>query len=334
MIKANVVKQEGMRMAQPTPSQRVLVLGASTELGQEIVRQLVARGHGVTGTVTSERHTAVLRAMGSTPFVITTLTAATLAELYAQQPAVVLNLIPQRANTLLHDGHKWRNFAEPLQAASTALVGAAAQGAAPRVVTTSYTFLYHTAQDAKEDAPLYAPAGDPIFAAAIEAEQAIFSDIPSATVVRLGYLYGPQSNDLRLYVKAFARHRPYFAGLPTHRADWLHLSDAAAALVRLTEQAPRARSYNIVADVPSSFTEFMDHFAHLLGVRHPLHIPRWGWRLARAIITQEQMELLRLSTTATSARFRAEYGWQPQFPDYHMGLAEVLHAWGKPIAKR
>jgi len=330
MIKTNVVKQEGMGMAQPTPTQRVLVLGASTELGQETVRQLVARGHTVTGTVTSERHTAALKALGSTPVVVPALTAAILSDLYAQQqPAVALNLIPQRANTLLHDGHKWRNFAEPLHVTSTALVGAAAQGAAPRVVTASYTFLYGNTQSATEEAPLVAPAGDPVFVAAIEAEQALFTGIPSASVARLGYLYGPQSNDLRLYEKAFARRRPYFAGLPSHRADWLHFSDAAAALVRLTEQAPQARNYNIVADVPSSFADFMDHFAHLLGVRHPLHIPRWGWGLARAIITQEQMELLRLSTTATSARFRAEYGWQPQYPDYHAGLADVLRAWGK-----
>ena len=317
-------------MVQPTPTQRVLVLGASTELGQEAVRQLVARGHTVTGTVTSDRHSDALRAMGSTPVVAPVLTAAILTDLYAQQqPAVVVNLISQRANTLLHDGHKWTGFAEPLRAASTALVGAAALGGAPRVVAASYTFLYGDAQGATEDAALVAPSDDPIFVAAIEAEQALLAGISTATVARLGYLYGPQSSDLRLYVKAFARRRPYFAGMPTHRADWLHFSDAAAALVRLTEQAPQARIYNIVADVPSSFADFMDHFAHLLGLRHPLHIPRWGWGLARAIITQEQMELLRLSTIATSARFRAEYGWQPRYPDYHTGLADALHAWGK-----
>lgn len=317
-------------MAQPSEAQRILVLGASTELGLEAVKQLVARGHTVTGTVTSDHHIDALRALGSTPVAVPSLTTAALTDLYgAHQPAVVVNLIPQRANSLLHDGHKWRGFTEPLRGASTALVGAAALGNAPRVVQASYTFLYGDAQAATEATPLVAPAGDPVFAAAIEAEQAVLTGISSATVARLGYLYGPQSNDLRLYVKAFALRRPYFAGLPPHHADWLHLRDAAAAIVRLTEQIPQARVYNIVADVPSSFAEFMDHFAHLLGVRHPLHIPQWGWGLARAIITPEQMELLRLRTSAISDRFRTEYHWQPQFPDYHAGLADVLRVWGK-----
>ncbi len=318
-------------MAQPISPQRVLVLGASNELGQEVVSHLVAHGHTVTGTVTSTRHTAALRALGSTPIIAPVLTAAILTDLYAQQqPTVVLNLIPQRANTLLHDGHKWRGFAEPLRAASTALVGAATPGTMPRVVVASYTFLYAHTQATTEEAPLAAPANDPVFVAAIEAEQALLTGRSTTTVARLGYLYGPQSSDLRLYVKAFKRRRPYFAGLPSHRADWLHISDAATALVRITEQPPQARIYNIVADMPSSFTDFMDHFAHLLGIRHPLHIPRWGWGLARTIITPEQMMLLRLSTTATSARFRAEFGWQPHYPDYHAGLAEVLQAWGNP----
>lgn len=317
-------------MERAATTRKIVMLGAATELGRETVQQLTQRGHQVMAIVQRSQQAEPLQALGAAPLQMDALLTEALTRAFAQfAPDVVLNLVPQRANTLLHDGHKWHNFADPLRATSTALAEAARATGVPRVIHTSYTFLCDATGNG-----ISVPGGDPVLRAALDAEHNLFSitepvSASPVTIARLGYLYGPQSHDLRLYVRAFGLHRPYFAGPPTHRANWLHFSDAARALVLLSEAAtaPRERAYAIVADA-SSFTDFMDHFAHLLGVKHPLHIPLWASGLARAIITKEQMVLLRQARTTSAQPFSDEFGWTPEFADYHEGLAATLRAWG------
>lgn len=80
------------------------------------------------------------------------------------------------------------------------------------LVHTSYTFLYGNVKDATEDTALNAPNDDPIFSSAIEVEEQIKkSNIPHC-LLRMGFLYGPQSEDLKKYETSFKLKRPYYAG--------------------------------------------------------------------------------------------------------------------------
>jgi len=125
----------------------------------------------------------------------------------------VLNLMPQIANSLLSDGKGWKDFDKMLSATITALLEALRESGIQLLVHASYAFLYSNAKNATENTLLSTPGDDSIFAAAIAAENRVLNGKTPTCLLRLGYLYGPQSQDLKPYIKPFQLRRPYFVGL-------------------------------------------------------------------------------------------------------------------------
>ncbi len=233
---------------------------------------------------------------------------------------VIVNLALQAPNSLLHDGRAWWDGAPAHMLASTRRVLAAArrkEGAF--LVHASYAFLQATECGDRAGNRLW-----PIIEAAREGEEMVLHSDIDACVVRLGYLYGPQSRDVRAYRRAFQLHRPYWAGPPRNLQHHLHTDDAAQAL--LTAGAQRAGGTSYATDgTPASFADFMDHFAHLVGRSHPLHIPRQARLLVRPVVRQAHMEMVELAATGAAApRLR---GWTPAYRGYREGLAQVVGAW-------
>jgi nucleoside-diphosphate-sugar epimerase len=226
---------------------------------------------------------------------------------------VHINLAGQQANTLLSDGHAWKDFAR----AAVAGVRRALRVDAPMLVHASFAFV------------LGAPKQDPLrslAAAIVECEQLALSAPVPACVVRLGYLYGPDSRDLRLYMKAFRLGRPYWSGPRNALQYHLHQHDAVRALLA----AARARNCGKVLyatdDAPASFMQFMDDFARRVGRRLPLHVPRIAAPLMRAIVREEHMQQTALSMPARVPAPRVP-GWKPEFPDYRRGFDQVIESW-------
>lgn len=305
---------------------KIAVISADTELGRETVKQLVEKGHQVAGIGESEDGTSV-REQGAL-YAQVNLTAADELQqaLATAEPEVVLNLTPQIPNTLLHDGHQWQKYDDKtLQQTTTALLKALQNTQINRLIHPSYAFLYGNAQNATEDTPLTVPGDDPIFAAAIAAENQITtSNLPSC-VLRLGFLYGPQSEDLKKYETSFKLHRPYYAGPENHLANFLHYEDAAQALVQVIEAQPSG-AFNIVDGTPVPFATFIDTYALKLGYSQPGHIPEFTAPVAQVIIKPQQMKLLDQSTTVNSDRIR-ELGWTPKYPSYEAGLDQTIALW-------
>ncbi len=226
---------------------------------------------------------------------------------------VHINVAGQQANTLLSDGHAWKDFAR------TALAGVrrALRTEADMLVHTSFAFV--RAQP-KQD-PLRSLA-----AAILECEQLALSGPGPACVVRLGYLYGPESRDLRLYVKAFRLGRPYWAGPRSALQYHLHQHDAVRALLAAARPRNAGKVLYATDDAPASFMQFMDDFARRIGRRHPLHVPRIAAPLMRAIVREEHMQQVALEMPARMPAPRVP-GWQPEFPDYRRGFDQVIEAW-------
>ncbi len=314
-------------MSRPSRALRVFVTGAATELGRETTRQLVAAGHHVTGLAPEEKLAEKVRADGGLPVVGDGADATALGDaLRAARADVVLHLAPQWANSLLHDGHKWKGYAASLTAEARALAEACEAARVSYLVTGSFALLYGNAHDATEETPLVAPGGDPAFVAAIEVEGIVRgAGVPSA-VVRLGYLYGPAFKDLALYERSFRWRRPYLSGPKKARANFVHVEDAARALVAVAERRPEGAIFNAVDGTPASFVAFMDYFATALGFSRPLHIPRWGYGLARSFIAPQHIELVRLVTTVRADRIREAVGWLPTYPGYRAGLDATIRA--------
>ena len=308
-------------------SLNITILSADTELGRETVRQLVEKGYRVTG-IGSSADAESLRKNGAI-FTQADLTKAEeLSEaITASQPDLVLNLTPQIPNTLLHDGQNWKGYEETLPSTTTALLKALENTEIKLLVHPSYAFLYGNAQDATENTALNAPDNDPIFNSAIEVEEQIKkSNIPYC-LLRMGFLYGPQSEDLKKYETSFKLKRPYYAGPEDNLANFLHYEDAAKALVLVVEQQPVGETFNVVDGTPTPFANFIDTYALKLGYSKPAHIPLFTAPVAKVIIKEPQMEILDLSTTVKSDRIKEQLNWSPSYVSYEEGLEQTLSVW-------
>jgi nucleoside-diphosphate-sugar epimerase len=313
---------------------RVFVTSAATELGREVVRQLIDRGHHVAGMIRRRSEAATVDSDGGFPLVADPTNPVEIERaLYIAEADIVLNLAPQKSNTLLHDGHGWRRVGETLPAQTTALLQAANASGVQFLLHGSYAFLYGSRQDgdsdlATEATPLRPPTQDRLFAAAIEAENRVTGNKQfPVCIMRVGYLYGPHSRDLALYETSFKRFRPYYAGPEEHRANFVHVADAARAVVLAGEKQPANVVVNVVDGTAVSFGTFIDTFAQTLGRKKPRRIPTWAVRFAPLIKPQQVKQLKLHAAQVDNSRARQLLDWTPAYPSYREGLAQTVRVW-------
>ena len=146
-------------------------------------------------------------------------------------------------------------------------------------------------------------------------------------MLRLGYLYGPESADLRAYRSAFRLGRPYWAGPARALQFTLHQLDAAAALPAAARPRHAGKVLYATDGHPVSFRQLMDAFAQRVGRPHPRHLPAWSRLAARLIIREEHMQQVALPMPHEAPMPRLP-GWKPKFADYRDGLDQVIAAWG------
>ncbi|MET0658554.1 MAG: hypothetical protein ABW110_10420, partial [Steroidobacteraceae bacterium] len=241
---------------------------------------------------------------------------------------VHLNLTSQHANTLLHDGHAWKDFPRTAPAATRAAIRTARTGRSRLLVHASFAFVRALERGAELDPPLRSCVD-----AILECEALVLSAPLPACVVRLGYLYGPDSADLRAYRMAFRLGRPYWSGPAEARQYHLHQLDAASALLSAAKSGVAGKIYYATDGRAVSFTQFMDAFAHRVGRSKPLHLPLYSQPLARWIIAKEHMQQTALPMPPRTPMPRVR-GWKPKFVDYRKGLDQVIHAWSDDSAPR
>lgn len=236
-------------------------------------------------------------------------------------PRVVINVALQPPNTLLHDGHAWKRYTPPRLASETRAALRVARGA-DFLVHASLLFAGAVGGDAPLRDPLRA-----IVAAVLEAEEAVLAGSVPACILRIAYMYGPDSRDLRAYRNAFRLGRPYWAGRATVPQRFVHTDDAASALLAAARQRPAGRILTATDDAPTSFATFMDHFAHLVGNPLPLHLPAVMRPLTRMLIAEEHVQMVDLASADADEGSRPR-GFVPVYADYRVGLRQVVETWG------
>ena len=235
---------------------------------------------------------------------------------------VHINLAGQQANSLLHDGHAWKDFTRNALSGTRRAIRAARTNGAPMLVHASFACVYAVERGARLNEPLRS-AVDTI----LECESLILSCAVPACVVRLGYLYGPQSHDLRAYRNAFRLGRPYWSGPRKALQYHVHQFDAASALLAAAKLRNAGKIFYATDGHPVSFMQLMDAFAHRVGRRTPLHLPLLSKPLAKVIIREEHMQQVVLAMPHGAPTPRVPR-WTPKFPDYRKGLNQVIEAWG------
>jgi nucleoside-diphosphate-sugar epimerase len=296
----------------------VFLAGGSGAIGVPLVRALVRAGHQVTALTRSSAKGGMLRALGATPAIADALDADALrGVVVAAQPTHVVHQLtalpkggPRRARDL--------DATNRLRVEGTRnLIAAAIAAGATRIVDGSFALMagerLGLPDDLREGAAalrsMESQILDPSRAGALE-----------GVVLRYGLFYGPDVESTRQMI-ALARRR----WLPAIRGDRsllpsIHVEDAASATVAALDRAPAGSTYDIVDDLPLSFSEMVQAVAEAVGAARPIAIPSWLPRL----IAPYMARVLTLNLPLSNAKARAELGWRPAFPTVRDGLRQTL----------
>ena len=306
---------------------RVFVAGANGAVGKRLVPMLVARGHRVTGTTTSERSSEAIRAMGAEPVVVDGLDAVGIGEAVAKaEPDAIIHEMTALSGTPdFRHFDRWFALTNRLRTEGTMhLLAAAEASGVKRFVAQSFTGWSNARTGGPiktEDDPL-----DPhpvkeqteTLAAIKFLERAVLDAPLEGIVVRYGGLYGPGSSET---LADILRKRMFpVIGNGAGYVSSTHVDDAAGGTVAALERGQRG-IYNIVDDDPAPSGEFIPAIADALGAPKPLRIPAWLGRLLAGDVAVTMMTEGRGSSNAKAKR---ELDWQPIWPTWRDGFRHGL----------
>ncbi len=306
---------------------RVFVAGANGAVGRRLVPMLVARGHHVTGTTTSEASTDALRALGAEPVVVDGLDGAAIGEAVAraEPDAIIHEMTALSGNPDFRHFDRWFALTNRLRTEGTEHLLAAAQASGVRrFVAQSFTGWSNSRTGSwikTEDDPLDehpVEAQTKTLAAIRFLERAVLDAPLEGIVVRYGGLYGPGSSDT---LGAIFRKRMFpVIGNGAGIVSSTHIDDAAGGTLAALERGRRG-IYNIVDDDPAPSREFIPSIAEALGAPPPLRIPAW---LGRLMAGEVAVTMMTEGRGASNAKAKRELGWRPFWPTWRDGFRHGL----------
>jgi nucleoside-diphosphate-sugar epimerase len=325
-------------MALPRPSvktrMRVFVAGATGALGFPVVRRLIEAGHEVVGLARTARRVKHVEALGARVVIADALDAQALrTALVAACPEIVVHALtaipprgPLRASNL--------KATNQLRVSGTRnLLSAAIHASARRIVVESMVFIYgfgdlgDTPLAEDTPAPMRTPRRwltPPIDA--LQSEEAQIAEVSRAgliegIILRFGGFYGPGAG-LEEMIHLLRRRalplprRPVSRGVP-----WIHISDAASAMVAAIVHGQSGQCYNITDDEPAPAAEFVRHLARAIDAPKPMPVPNWVLRLATPFVASAWFDT---TLKVSNQRAKQEFGWTPRFPTYRHGIADAV----------
>jgi nucleoside-diphosphate-sugar epimerase len=285
---------------------------------------LVANGHHVTGTGTSEKSAEGIRAMGAEAVVVDGLDALGIGEAVAKaHPDAIIHEMTAISGTPdFRHFDRWFALTNRLRTeGSDHLLAAAKASGVKRFVAQSFTGWSNSREGTwikTEDDPLdIHPVREQTetLAAIKYLERAVLEAPLEGIVVRYGGLYGPGSSDALVGI---LRKRMFpVIGNGAGIISSTHIDDAAGGTVAALVRGERG-TFNIVDDDPAPAREFIPAIAEILGAPKPLRIPVWLGRLLAGDVAVAMMTEGRGSSNAKAKR---ELGWQPKYASWREGFA-------------
>jgi nucleoside-diphosphate-sugar epimerase len=303
----------------------VFVAGASGVLGRRLVRQLTARGHAVSGLVRSREGEKLVASLGGQPCWVDLFDADALVQAAGAADVVIhaATSIPTQARTKAHD---WQANDRIRREGTQALAHCAGRIGAKLFIFQSIVWVARPADDGPfdEDTP---PNPNALMQSAVDGER--FSQTIAAQygfqacVLRCGWFYGADAAHTKMFIDGIASRRLPIIGPGDTLWRCLHLDDAASSFV-VAAEAGQGGLWHVTDDEPVTVRDFLTSLAQRLGAPPPRSIPVW---LARLLAGRTSVEFFTHSTRTGNARFRRDFGWSPQYPNYREGLDQVIAAW-------
>jgi nucleoside-diphosphate-sugar epimerase len=306
---------------------RVFVAGANGAVGKRLVPMLVANGHQVTGTATSETSATAIRAMGAEAVIVDGLDAAGIGEAVAraEPDAIIHEMTALSGAPDFRHFDRWFALTNRLRTEGTEhLLAAASASGVGRFVAQSFTGWSNSREGSwikTEDDPL-----DPnplreqteTLAAIKFLERAVLEAPLEGIVVRYGGLYGPGSSEK---LGEILRKRMFpVIGNGAGMVSSTHVDDAASGTLAALERG-RPGIYHIVDDDPAPSRVFIPAIAEALGAKPPLHVPAW---LARLFAGEVAVTMMTEGRGSSNAKAKRELGWQPIWPSWRDGFRRGL----------
>jgi nucleoside-diphosphate-sugar epimerase len=308
---------------------RVFVAGGTGVVGQRLVPQLVARGHQVTATTTSQAKLGALEQLGATAVVMDGLDAMSVGEAVAKaRPDAIVHQMT--AINPVHAGKpdlrhfdRWFALTNRLRTEGTDHLLAAAEATG---VTTFVAQGYASWNGIREGGwvkteqdPLDLEAGtsaEPGMKALRHLEDAVTG--AGGAVMRYGALYGPGATDDQ--VELIRKRQFPLVGNGAGYSSWVHLDDAASAAVLAVEQAAKG-VFNAVDDDPAPASEWLPYLAASAGAKRPMRVPKW---LARMLAGEVAVIMMTQGRGFSNAKAKRELGWKLRYPSWRQGFKEGL----------
>ena len=312
---------------------KVFVAGATGALGRPLVKQLVERGHEVTGMTRSESKTELLRELGARPAVADALDPDGVARAVAEaDPDVIVHQLTAISD--FNPRRMERDFAptnELRTKGTDHLLAAGRAVGVKRFVAQSFApwpYARTGGMVKSEDDPLDTtpPAQVRTTIEAIKyLERAVTgADWTEGIALRYGGFYGPGTSigldPLGEQVEMIRERKLPIAGKGTGTWSFIHIEDAAAATVEAVEHGTRG-VYNVVDDEPAPISEWLPELAKAVGAKPPRHVPLWLARLAGGKVAAIMMSDLRGQSNTKAKR---ELGWKPRYSSWREGFAKGL----------
>ena len=313
---------------------KVLVAGATGTVGLRAVQALVARGHEVTGISRTADGRRLLEDLGAEAVVADAMDAAFIASTVAEAgPEAVVDVL-----TAVPKGGAWRAEdmapTNRLRTYGTRHLLDAAQKAGVRRYVAESSYLIYGSGDLGEEpltedrTPVHPhpwllrEAVDALATKERNVLDASGSGSIEGIVLRFGNLYGP-GPAIAAMVSGLRRRQLPVQWPASGTTPWLHVDEAADAIVVAVERGQPGAVYNIVEDESISFAEFLRCLATTVGAPAPPVIPGQIMNLVAPYLKASQFDSrIRLS----NRRARADLGWTPRFKSPREGLVEVAAA--------
>jgi 2-alkyl-3-oxoalkanoate reductase len=306
----------------------IFLAGATGAVGRSLVPLLINHGHTVTGTTRSPRKADDLRALGAEPVVLDGLDRrAVLEAVAAARPEAIVNQMTALSG--LSDLRKFeRDFAltNRLRTEGTQhLLDAAGETGVERVIVQSYAGWPYarTGGPVKTEADPLDPDPPKQMRAILDAirRQEELVTAAGGVALRYGGFYGPGTGLApggEQWESVYARKFPV-VGDGGGVWSFVHIEDAAAAVVAALEHWTPGEVYNIVDDEPAPVRVWLPAVAAAIGAPPPRHVPRWVGRLMGEHVVAMMCEV----RGASNAKARSELDWAPKWPTWREGFAAL-----------
>jgi nucleoside-diphosphate-sugar epimerase len=310
---------------------KALLAGATGAVGRPLTPKLVAAGHDVVALTRSETKFDAIRQLGARPMLADALDPDAVVRAVAEaQPEAIIHELTALSGPF-DMRHFDRTFAmtNRLRTEGTDhLLAAGRAVGVRRFVAQSFGGWPYarsggpikTEEDPLDPTP---PKGmESILAAIRHLEAAVTgAEWTEGIALRYGGFYGPGTSLWHgsEQVEAIRKRRFPVIGDGDGVVSLIHVEDAADATVLALERGRRG-IYNVVDDSPVRMADWLPELAAVLGAKRPRRIPRW---IGRLIAGEPAVAMMTDARGASNAKAKQELGWQPHYPSWREGFAEV-----------